>query len=49
MGFFARNAAMMRDPATGELIDPQGAARAQQQDQGGLIQKMLGMLNNRAG
>jgi hypothetical protein len=29
MGFFQRNAAMMRDPATGELIDPQGAARAQ--------------------
>jgi hypothetical protein len=29
MSFFQRNAAMMRDPATGELIDPSGAARAQ--------------------
>jgi hypothetical protein len=29
MGFFQRNAAMMRDPATGALIDPSGAARAQ--------------------
>lgn len=31
MGFFAHNAAMMRDPVTGSLIDPSGAARAQQQ------------------
>jgi hypothetical protein len=29
MGFFQHNAAMMRDPVTGQLIDPQGAARAQ--------------------
>jgi hypothetical protein len=29
MSFFQRNAAMMRDPATGQLIDPSGAARAQ--------------------
>jgi hypothetical protein len=49
MGFFQRNAAMMRDPVTGQLIDPQGAARAQQQDQGGLIQRMLGYLGSKQG
>lgn len=48
MGFFQRNAAMMRDPVTGMFIDPSGAARAQQQDQGGLIQRMLGYLGNKA-
>lgn len=28
MGFFERNAAMMRDPATGEFIDPEAASKA---------------------
>jgi len=28
MDMFRRNSMMMRDPATGELIDPGGAARA---------------------
>lgn len=46
MGFFQRNAAMMRDPVTGMLIDPQGAAAAG--DQGSIIKKMLGYLHNKA-
>jgi hypothetical protein len=46
MSFFQRNAAMMRDPATGMLIDPSGAAAAG--DQGSIIKKMLGYLHNKA-
>lgn len=54
MSFFTRNAMMMQDPATGQYIDPTGAAKAQaampqQQDQGSLIQKMLGRLTANAG
>lgn len=48
MGFFQRNAAMMQDPNGGGYIDPSAAARAQQQDQGALIQRMLGYLGNKA-
>lgn len=52
MGFFTRNAMLMQDPATGQYIDPAGAAKAQasmpQQDQGSLIQWMLGRLGNKA-
>jgi hypothetical protein len=42
--FFMRNAMMMRDPVTGELIDPQGAASVRGPD---LISKMMGYLNKK--
>jgi hypothetical protein len=45
MGFFQRNAAMMTDPVTGGFIDPQAAGQA---GNGGIIQKMLGLLHNKA-
>lgn len=50
MSAFQRNAAMMRDPGTGEFIDPQGAARAQAQMGNGsdLIAKMMGYLTQKA-
>jgi hypothetical protein len=42
--WFMRNAMMMRDPATGELIDPQGAASVRGPD---LISKMMGYLHQK--
>lgn len=42
--FFMRNALMMRDPASGELIDPQGAASVRGPD---LISKMMTYLHNK--
>lgn len=45
--FFMRNALMMQDPATGGYIDPTGASRAQSSG-GDLIQKMMGLLHNKA-
>jgi hypothetical protein len=47
MGFFQRNAAMMHDPITGGFIDPSAAANAQG-NSGNIIQKMMGLLNNKA-
>jgi hypothetical protein len=44
MSFFQRNAAMMRDPSSGELIDPQGASQVRGPD---LITKMASYLHNR--
>jgi hypothetical protein len=46
MGFFARNAAMMRDPTTGEFIDPAAAAQAVRGPD--LINKMMTYLHNKA-
>lgn len=43
--FFMRNALMQRDPATGELIDPSGAAGVRGPD---LISKMLAYLHSKA-
>lgn len=47
MGFFARNAAMMRDPMSGDYLDPQAAQRA---DASGpqVIQKFMNYLHNKA-
>lgn len=45
MGFFARNAAMMRDPGTGAFIDPMGAAQAVRGPD--LINKMMAYLHNK--
>jgi hypothetical protein len=42
--FFMRNAMMMRDPATGELIDPSGAASVRGPD---LISKMMKYLHDK--
>ncbi|MCP1937393.1 hypothetical protein J2R95_003188 [Bradyrhizobium japonicum] len=42
--FFMRNAMMQRDPSTGELIDPSGAAGVKGPD---LISKMLTYLHNK--
>lgn len=47
MGFFQRNAAMMQDPVTGMFIDPGAAAQAQASG-GNIINKMLGLLHNKA-
>jgi hypothetical protein len=43
MGWFARNAAMMRDPSSGAFIDPTNAERAQSQMASGpdVINKLL--------
>jgi hypothetical protein len=43
--FFMRNAMMMRDPATGQFIDPSGAASVRGPD---LISKMMSYLHNKA-
>lgn len=48
MGFFARNAAMMRDPGTGQFIDPAGAAQAQATRGPDLINKMMALLHDKA-
>jgi hypothetical protein len=48
MGFFQRNAAMMHDPVTGGFIDPAGAAQAQAGGSNNIINKMLGLLNQKA-
>jgi len=45
MGFFARNAAMMRDPLTGDFIDPTAAAKAVRGPD--LISKMMTYLHNK--
>ncbi|WP_316235062.1 MULTISPECIES: hypothetical protein [unclassified Bradyrhizobium] len=45
-GFFQRNAAMMRDPSTGALIDPAGAAAAPRGPD--LINKMMGYLHGKS-
>jgi len=42
--FFMRNALMMHDPSTGQLIDPQGASTVRGPD---LINKMLTYLHNK--
>lgn len=42
-GFFQRNAAMMRDPSSGSLIDPAAAAQAPRGPD--LINKMMGYLH----
>ena len=47
MGFFQRNAMMMRDPITGAFIDPTGAATAQSVRGPDLIAKMMGYLSNK--
>lgn len=39
MGFFQRNAAMMRDPSTGDFIDPSAAAQA---GNGGILNGLFG-------
>jgi hypothetical protein len=46
MGFFARNAAMQRDPSSGAFIDPTNAERAQA---GGpdVIQKLMSYFHNK--
>jgi hypothetical protein len=46
MNFFQRNAAMMHDPVTGMFIDPSAASQAQ--NSGNIIQKMMGLLHNKA-
>jgi hypothetical protein len=43
--FFMRNALSMRDPSTGELIDPSGASSVRGPD---LIAKMMTYLHNKA-
>jgi hypothetical protein len=43
--FFMRNALSMRDPSTGEMIDPSGAASVKGPD---LISKMMTYLHNKA-
>jgi hypothetical protein len=43
--FFMRNALSMRDPSTGELIDPSGASSVRGPD---LISKMMTYLHNKA-
>jgi hypothetical protein len=43
-GFFARNAAMMRDPSTGQFIDPSAAQSVRGPD---LINKMMAYLHNK--
>lgn len=48
MGFFRRNALMMRDPGTGSFIDPMGSAEAQATRGPDLIAKMTQYLNNKA-
>ncbi|MBR1173895.1 hypothetical protein JQ617_08015 [Bradyrhizobium sp. KB893862 SZCCT0404] len=40
MSFFQRNAAMMKDPSTGDYIDPQGAAKAG--TQAGIFDRLFG-------
>lgn len=42
--FFMRNAMMMRDPTSGDFIDPTGAASVRGPD---LINKMMGYLHNK--
>lgn len=42
--FFMRNAMMMRDPSSGQLIDPQGASQVRGPD---LINKMMSYLHNK--
>jgi hypothetical protein len=42
--FFMRNAMSMRDPSTGELIDPSGAQSVRGPD---LISKMMAYLHNK--
>lgn len=44
-GFFMRNALSMRDPSTGEMIDPSGASSVRGPD---LISKMMTYLHNKA-
>lgn len=46
MGFFARNAAMMRDPSSGTFIDPANAERAQASGPD-VINKLLQMFHNK--
>jgi hypothetical protein len=46
MGFFQRNAAMMRDPSSGQFIDPTNAERAQASGPG-LIQKYIDMFHKK--
>ena len=48
MSWFMQNAKMMRDPMTGEFIDPTGAAQAQVSGPQ-LIQKMMGYLHKKTG
>jgi hypothetical protein len=43
--FFMRNALSMRDPSTGEMIDPMGAQSVRGPD---LISKMMTYLHNKA-
>jgi hypothetical protein len=46
MGFFQRNTAMMRDPATGDFIDPMAAQQAQADITGpALVQKFMNYLH----
>jgi hypothetical protein len=47
MSFFQRNAAMMRDPSTGDCIDPAAAQRA---DATGpdLVQKFMNYFHSKA-
>lgn len=42
--FFMRNALMQRDPASGQLIDPQGSSQVRGPD---LINKMMAYLHNK--
>lgn len=45
-GFFANNTAMMRDPVSGDFIDPKAAAMAQANTTGPeLVQKFMNMLH----
>lgn len=47
MSFFQRNSAMMRDPMTGQFIDPTAGAQAQASGPD-LISKMMNYLHNKA-
>jgi hypothetical protein len=46
MGFFARNSAMMRDPSTGQFLDPTAGAQAQASGPD-LIQKYIDMFHKK--
>jgi hypothetical protein len=47
MGFFQRNSAMMRDPSSGQFIDPTNAANASQASGPDVIQKLMSYFHNK--
>jgi hypothetical protein len=46
MGFFARNSAMMRDPSTGQFLDPTAGAQAQASGPD-VINKLMSYFHNK--